>query len=707
MRISGRTASKGRPPPSLSSLPVLAAVSVLVLIGLYPVAMCAEEANTPPPVVLDPIEVTATRSQKQSKQIPNALTLIEREPMHAFRQGATLDEFVPTAPGVFFQNRFNFAQDLRIAIRGFGARSPFGVRGIQVRVDGIPQTLPDGQTQLDSIDPSLIQRMEILRGPSASLYGNASGGMMAITTRGAPREGWELTPRQVFGEFGYFKSELFAGARRENADYAWFASRLKQNGWRDHSKMENAFTQLKVNLWTGTGSDWMVLFRKFHSPETEDPGGLTLAEVNANPRQAAPNNLLFNAGEEVDQEQVGVRYRKRPGAGQEWTVTAHLLHRDFENRLPFVNGGRVRFDRWAGGLMVQYVNDHTLLERPNRLLLGVDYGVMDDDRRRFNNDFGVQGALTLDQVERVQSVGPFFRNEWRVFDRLDLVAGGRWDWMHYRVDDAFPADGDQSGSRTLSQASGTAGLVVHLNDENQVYANVASVFEAPTTTELINNPAGAGGFNPDLDAQTSLSHELGVRGTSGGFQYETAVFYIRSWDEITPFELPAFPGRTFFRNAGESQRFGVETRVATPEWNGLQAEAAYTYSDFEFEEFVANGVNLDGNTFPGVPAHRWEGRVRYAHSTGAFGQIQVQQVGRFFADNANSATNEAYTLGRLLLGWETQHDWVEGSVFLGVNNLFDDRYNANVRINAAFGRFFEPGPPLNVFGGLRVRVLPF
>ncbi|MCF8724708.1 iron complex outermembrane receptor protein [Nitrospina gracilis] len=658
-------------------------------------------------VVLQPIEVTATRTKKSPDDIPNSLRLIDRGAWQNHQPGATLEEFGVGAPGVFFQNRFNFAQDLRIAIRGFGARSPFGVRGIQVRVDGIPQTLPDGQTQLDSIDTSLIQRMEVLRGPSASLFGNASGGMISMTTREPQSNGLELAPRQVFGSFGYSKTEMWAGRREADFDYGVFASRLGQTGWRRHSRMENLFAQLKVNLYGGSDSDWMVLFRKFYSPLTEDPGGLTLQQAEANPRQGAPRNLLFNAGEEVDQEQLAVRYRKLPTAQDEWTVTAHLLRRDFENRLPFTSGGRVRFDRWVGGLAVQWQNDRKVADRANRFLAGIDYGIQNDDRQRFDNNNGRQGALTFDQVERVQSVGPFFRNEWKMSEKWDIVVGGRWDWLHYRVDDKFGGDGDQSGSQTLSQGSGTAGVVYHLADRHQVYANVASVFEAPTTTELINNPSGAGGFNPNLQSQTSLSQELGLRGKPADWEYEVAVFYIRSWDEITPFELPAFPGRTFFRNAGKSRRLGLETRLATPMWHGLQAEAAYTYSDFEFEEFVANNVSLEGKTFPGVPVHHWEGRVSYTHPSGTFGQVRVQRVGRVFADNANTSSNAGYSLGQLLLGWEGKWECIEASLFAGVNNLFDDRYNANVRINAAFGRFFEPGPPINVFGGLRLRILPF
>lgn len=666
------------------------------------------EANDIPGATrLAPINVTATRTERQTGEIPIAISQFDRYPQQDFQAGITLDEFARSTPGVFFQNQANFSQDMRIAIRGFGARSAFGVRGIQMRVDGIPQTLPDGQTQLDSIDPAMIEHMEIVRGPLASLYGNASGGMIGMTTREAPNEKFVISPRQVFGQYGLFKSELFASGRQERFDYTVFGSHLQQNGWRDHSNVENYFTQARLNFKVGDNADLMLLFRKFYSPEAKDPGGLTLEQVRADRSQAAVRNKQFNAGEEISQEQMGIRFRKKPTANQEFSVTAHMLHRDFQNRLPLFDGGQVQFDRLVGGVALQYTNDHKLFDRPNRIIAGIDYGVQNDDRQRFNNDSGKRGNLVLNQIERVQSIGPFLRNEWRVRDKLDLVLGGRWDWLLFEVQDNFRGDGNQSGRKTLSQGSGTAGLVYHLNDRHQIYTNVASIFEAPTTTELVNNPSGRGGFNPNLDPQTSLSQELGLRGNLRGFQYETTLFYIYTWNEILPFELPEFQGRAFFRNTGQSSRLGVENRLATPQWKGLRAEVSYTYSDFEFEKYTVNDVDLSGNTFPGIPRHRWEGLLRYAHPVGFFGQFHVQRVGSFYVNDGNTDTNNAYNLGQLLFGWGKRYRWLEGSVFAGVNNLFDERYNANTRINAAFGRYYEPGAPFNVFGGLRIRLTLF
>ncbi|WP_292918334.1 TonB-dependent receptor family protein [Nitrosomonas sp.] len=658
-------------------------------------------------ILLNPISITATRSERSPEQIPNSITQIQRDTQQGYQPGATLDEFARGTPGVFFQNQYNFTQDLRIAIRGFGARSAFGVRGIQLRVDGIPATLPDGQTQLDSIDPSLIERMDIVRGPSAALYGNASGGLIDITTREAPNEKFAIIPRQVFGVFGYTKSELFMGGRQSRFGYSFYGSHLQQDGWRNHSAMQNTFSQAKLNFQINHNSDLMLVFREFYSPLSKDPGALTYTEMQTNPRQASLRNVQYNAGEEIRQEEMGIRFRQRPAAGKEFTITTYMLHRDFQSRQPFFDGGQVQFDRLVGGMMAQFVNDHQLLNRPNRFLMGVDYGIQNDDRQRFNNNLGVRSALNLSQIERVQSIGPFVRNEWNIADKLDLVVGGRWDWLRYQVKDQFKQDGNDTGSRTVSQGSGSAGLVYHVTEQHQLYAHVASVFEAPTTTELLNNPGGRGGFNPHLSPQTSLSNELGFRGNIAGFQYDTAAFFIKTWDEITPFELSASPGRAFFRNAGQSRRIGVETRLATPEWKGLRGEVSYTFSDFEFEKYTVNDANLKGHIFPGIPRHRWEGLLRYSHSLGFFGQLHIHRVGEFYVNDVNTATNPAYTLGQLLAGWELRRNNFESSIFLGVNNLFDTQYNANTRINAALGRYYEPGPPLNLFGGVRVRIVVF
>jgi iron complex outermembrane receptor protein len=267
------------------------------------------------------------------------------------------------------------------------------------------------------------------------------------------------------------------------------------------------------------------------------------------------------------------------------------------------------------------------------------------------------------------------------------------------VDDAFLADGDQSGTQTLTQGSGTLGVLYHLAQEHSIYLNGSTVFETPTTTELINNPSGGGGFNPNLKPQTSYSVELGLKGNPG-IEYELALFYIRTIDEITPFEQPAFPGRTFFRNSGTSERKGVEARLRWRPHKKWQGTVSYTYSDFEFKDFVVGGMNFKGNRLPGIPVHRAVGQIEYRHPQGLFGSILAEQVSRFYVNNENTAENPSYTITQLKLGMEKQWSSIRGSIFLGMNNLLDKSYNANTRINAVGARYFEPAPPFNLFAGI-------
>ena len=689
-------------PRILGCLPII----LMADLGVVPPCLWSQGSSSEQAEVLEPVEVTATRSARSAQNIPNAVTRIEKEDIQKGQPTLTLDESLSTLPGLFFQNPYNFAQDLRISIRGFGARSPFGVRGIKILVDDIPQTLPDGISQLDTIDPGVIDHIEVLRGSSASLYGNASGGVISIVTENGPEDPFEIGSKVVTGSFGLLKTQLKLGGRTAATDYRVFGSRLELNGYRQHNVTENLLFQTKLNWKAESGSDTQVTVQKFHSPRAEDPGGLTAFQAAINPRQAHPRNVLFDVGEEVDQEMLGWRWRKPLGQRQDLTLTAHLIHRSFSNRLPFTSGGQVEFDRWAPGASLKYINSHSLFTKSNRWIAGLDFLYQNDDRQRFNNNSGIKGSETLNQREMVDSLGLYVRNEMVVADDWELTAGARYDRIHYRVSDVFLIDGDQSGAQTLNQGSGTLGVLHHLTPEHRIYLNGSTVFESPTTTELLNNPSGTGGFNPNLQPQTSYSVELGLKGNPG-VEYEVALFYIRTKDEITPFELAAFPGRTFFRNSGTTERKGVEAWLRWRPHKSWQGTVSYTYSDFEFQEFVVSGVSFEGNRIPGIPVHRVVGKIDYHHSQGWFGSLQSEYVDEFYVNNENTAENSAYTNTQLKVGVEKRWGSIQASMFMGVNNLFDVNYNANTRINAAGGRYFEPAPPLNVFAGISLSWSPF
>ncbi|MCI0527801.1 MAG: TonB-dependent receptor, partial [Nitrospira sp.] len=351
----------------------------------------------------------------------------------------------------------------------------------------------------------------------------------------------------------------------------------------------------------------------------------------------------------------------------------------------------------GGGVKYTYTTE--MSNRQNRLIAGIDTDYQNDDRRRFNNDSGLIGDLTFNQIEEVGNVGPYIQDEFNLLENLIVTVGARYDRVRFDVEDLFVSDGDDSGNRTLDHFSPKIGLLYNPSSGFNLYGNISTSFETPTTTEFAN-PSGAGGFNPDLEPQTAVNYEIGVKGNiKEKLRYELVGFTVGVEDELIPFELPDMPGRTFFENAGKSTRNGVELGVTVEPVKGLTLSGTYTYSDFFFEEFRTDDAVFDDNQIPGIPKNQAYGEIAYYHASGVYGAWDVLFVGEFFANNANTVKTDSYTVSNLRLGYIGRFGNWGFSPFLGLNNLFDEEYNANVRINAANGRYFEPAPGFNLYGG--------
>ena len=648
--------------------------------------------------ILPVLEVSGTRSEKRAVNVPVALSKVsQREILFGLPQ-LSLDEALTHVPGVFFQNQFNAAQDLRISIRGFGARSAFGVRGIKVLVDGIPYTLPDGQTQLDSIDPGVIDSIEILRSPSSSLYGYSSGGVISITTKEGDFSKNESEVHFKLGQFGLKKNWLNLSGVSGDLNYRFYASNLQWEGYRSHSSTENTLLHGKFRLQTGSNSDLTLILSHLHSPKAEDPGALTKLQVESNPQQANSTNISYDAGEKVKEDRVALVYNKYFSPSHKFSLTTHLNHRLFQNKLPYTSGGRVEFERWAPGIEARSIFDLSFFGRPGRLIVGTDLSFQNDDRKRFDNNNGTRGDKTLDRLETVQSIGPYIRGEWRLIPHLEFVSGIRYDRVRFELDDAFLDDGNQSDDKTFSEFSGTVGSIFHLSKSMHIYANVASAFETPTTTELAKDPNGGSGFNSDLKPQYSVSYEVGFkRKALGGPELDLVLFVIRSHDELISYEVS---DSTYYKNTGQSRRVGLETVILHRPMKWVKTYLSYTLSNFKFTEFDDSGVDQSGHSIPGIPEHLISFNLNAFSESGWFARGELQYVSAFFVDNGNTVKNPDYTTSRFSFGHKKKIGAFVGSIYLGLNNLFDENYNANTRINASGSRYFEPAPPFNIFGGI-------
>ncbi|MFQ5981865.1 MAG: TonB-dependent receptor family protein [Woeseiaceae bacterium] len=667
----------------------------LVLSGTIPVAFADGSAKVP----LDEIVVSATRIESNVRDVARSISLVGKDRIQNATQQLGLDESLAGVPGLYMQNRYNFAQDLRIALRGFGVRSNFGIRGVKIVVDDIPETVPDGQAQVDSIDLGSAERIEVLRGPASSLYGNSSGGVISVVSELGESEPF-LEAKLALGELGYEKYALKTAGRLNSVDFLINASHQDFEGYREHSASSGDLVNGKVRLHLGDGDSLTVAFNHTDQPDELDPGGVDAVQAAADPRSARSQNVLFNAGEELSQQRVGLVYRSDRFGG-DLLLRNYYVWRDFANRLPFVAGGAVDLERFFYGIGAQY----SLTELGSSkldLTIGIDADRQDDDRRRFDNNQGVLGSLVFDQKEQVDSTGIYVQGRYRIDSTWFIDAGLRYDDLQYVVGDRFLADGDDSGRRDFREVSPSVS-VSYLAGSNTIFASFSSSFETPTTTELAN-PDGSGGFNQTINPQKADNYELGLRGANRNLRYELAVFHIDLEDELIPFELAASPGRTFYSNAGSSSRTGIEMAMTWALGGGFRADVSYTWSQFEFDSFVDdNGNDFSGNHLPGVPRNFGYLGVHYQSGEGLSGTLEAVYSGKLFANIANTVEVPSYTV----VNFRASHEFDGGRwtlrPYLGINNLFDERYNSNIRINAFGGRYFEPAPSRNIYAGIVVR----
>lgn len=678
----------------------------LLLLGMAAGPLAAQErpradsarADSLRPVLLAPVVVSVTRSPTDPGRVPFAVASVLRDEIARGRPALALSEALVTVPGVFIADRNNPSQDDNLSIRGFGARSAFGARGVKVLLDGIPQTLPDGQGQLSNVELARVSRVEVLRGPSSSLYGNASGGVISLWTDVVRPSSIQLESRAFWGAYGTWKAFVGVTAPVGRGTLSADGSSWATNGFRTHAEGETRRASLRygVELTPRTRVVGQLLIAD--SPRLDDPGALTEAEADTAPTAANPRNVAVNVGKTVSQGQAGVSLEHRTPSGGVWSLALFGLKRDLQNP---ISVRYIEVDRWAYGARVGSTHPLSLGNRPVQVTVGVDAQWQRDDRLNLTV---TRGTTTLDQLERVSEIGPFLEVRADLTAAASLTAGARYDRVAFSAEDRLLTDGDDSGTRVMAAPSASAGITLDLDPALQPYASVSTSFETPTTTELANQPTGPGGFNPDLQPQEAVNFEAGVRGqVSGVLGYSISLYHADVRDELIPFEVPGFPGRRFFRNAGSARHRGVEAGVALQPIPSLTLVGAYTFTVFRFEEFRTATDTLDGNAIPGVPAHYLHGSVRYRGPRGLWVAVDLTASSRLYVNDLNTVQTEPWQTLGARIGWEGQVGGWHVSPFASVRNLFDEKYIGSVSVNAGFGRFFEPAPGRNALLGAEIR----
>lgn len=649
---------------------------------------------------VDTLSVRVLRTPVPPLRAPLAVTVVGGEAERAAKPGLSVEEALFGIPGVQVDNRYNYALGERISVRGIGARAQFGVRGVRVLLDGLPATMPDGQTQLNHIDPANVGRAEVIRGPASALYGNASGGVIRLSTLPPPPVPLGSEYRATVGENGELRLGTVAGGTTGPASYRASVTRLEYGGYRQHQSADNTLGGFNLGLHRGDNT-LRVAFTAVNY-RGDNPGALSDSVLRIDRSRAVPNNVTQRAGEKGHQGQLGVTWERALPLGS-LEVTAYGLSRSLDNPIPVriidldrtAGGGRAVWSAAAGDAL--------------RWTAGAEWEGQRDHRLNHENLKGAAGALLLDQVERVGSLAEFAELS-AAAGPVEVLGAVRYDHFRFSVDDGFitATDPDDSGARTMHAWSPTLGVSLSATPWLAIYGNVGSSFQTPTTTELANQASGAGGFNPDLGPERTRSLEVGAKARRGRAWADVAAYRARVDSMLIGFELPSFPGRSFYRNAGQALTRGWEAGAGYQPVRGLALRAAYTWTDARFERYVAGGQDLAGNRVPGIAPHRVEGTVFWSRATGPFAGLDLRREGPTpVADNdrAGRFGSPAYTVADLRGGWsELRAGGVRLTPTFGIGNLFDAKYNASVVINAAASRYYEPAPGRTFYAGVDLKL---
>jgi iron complex outermembrane receptor protein len=663
---------------------------------------------------LPEVEVRVTRASEARGRLPMAVGVLGGEAVRRAQLTSGLDESLSRLPGVVVLNRYNYSLDQRVSLRGAGSRANFGLRGVKVLIDGVPQTLPDGQSQLTNLELGMVDRVEVLTGSAGALYGNASGGVLAFTTE-TPTAPFAGRARVTGGAFGTVKWQAVGSGMRGPVAGAVSVSRLSTDGFRQHSKAQVRQVNAKGDVALDSRSTLGVRLMVADAPTAENPGALTLAEYAATRDSAVGTNILRGADKSVSQQQASLRYRWLDGEGAEIEAIAFGLLRDLTNPLATpppppttpAAGTFNTIDRRVGGVRLSGTLPVLTGGNPVRVTAGLDVQTMRDDRKNERSDGGQPtGQVLADQRERVTELGPFAQVHWEVGPRLLLLGALRYDRLSFRVEDRLLSDGvDNGGERIMASASGSVGGSVRLGGTT-LYSNLSTSFESPTTTELVNTSNGTVGFNTELGPQRSVSVELGSRGQLGAsVDYSIAGFVTRIRDAII--QVREVDGRAFFANAGKVRNRGIEAGVGVSPVSWLRLQGAYAFADYEFSEYrIPNGAatdTLDGKRLAGVPRHFLRATLTVSRGPVVV-EVDQTTAGEVFADDRNTQKVDGWGMGVTSARVSGSARWggVRFEPFVAANNIFDRRYVGSVNLNGTFGRILEPAPGRHAYVGMEV-----
>ncbi|NYT60989.1 TonB-dependent receptor [Alcaligenaceae bacterium] len=695
----------------------------VLLLTLLPASVPMAWAQSTPQV-LAPVVVTTTRMDTSVLDTPASISVIDGFDMRDAKLQINLSESMMGVPGLQIQNRQNYAQDLQVSIRGFGARSSFGVRGVRLYVDGIPATMPDGQGQTSNIDIASIDYVEVLRGPFSALYGNSSGGVIQIFTEDGA-EPPTLSAGFAAGSYGTYRYGAQASGATSlgetKLDYLLSATRFTTQGYRDHSGARKNLGNMKLGLQLNDSSK-LTLIANSVDLKADDPLGLSREDYEKAPR-SAERAQEFNTRKTVKQTQGGLIYNKQVNADHALRLMLYYGQRDtvqFQSIPPGPQataghaGGVIDLKREYGGADLRWTSKWSLGGQPLTLVGGLSYDEMQEQRKGYENfmgsQLGVQGALRRNETNKSSSIDPYVQASWQFAEKWTLDAGLRYSTVRFSSHDHYITDknGNDSGDARYRKALPVASLRYAATPDVSLYASIGRGFETPTFNEVSYQANSQAGLNFSLQPSVSTSIEVGTKATVANGLLTAALFQTLTEDEIVAANSAG--GRTTYQNAGRTRRTGFELGWSGKFARHWRTDLAYTWIDAKYRDNCLTSACTSspdkrlqaGNRIPGIAQQALYAAIAWAPPTGWRAGIEGRYLGKIYVNDGNTDTAPAYFIAALNTGYVWRTGPWELSTFARVDNVFDRKYAGSVIVNEGNQRYFEPAPGRNWSAGANI-----
>jgi iron complex outermembrane receptor protein len=690
----------------------------LLAFFLLPAIVCAQyEFNKDTITYTLPTEiiVRAPRLDLPLIKIPSPISIVGSNILNNLQRYVAIDEPLKLVPGVKVDNQAD-GERLHLSIRGQGILTERGTRGIKALFDGLPLNDPSGfVSDFYDVDFNRVEKIEVLRGPSASLFGGSSnGGIINIISKTSPNLPLFGGGFASFGSNNFWKGFGEFGGNTRNVNYLVSFSRTMGDGWRDHTHFWGNNIYAKATYYPVSGVQitpimgWSDLYH-------ENPEGINLATYNTNPKLSNPDAIPFNEFIENNRKTLGLLGKFVFDNNNELNVSGSIKN------TYFVEANNRTFNHRTistPGTSIQYTNTSAFSKTvTNKFSLGADLQWQTIYQHKNPNNYSIQDLSTLLSNEKItqSGYGVFLIDQISLTKELGLMVSLRYDNMNNSLLNLMDTTAVKQ-TADFNRATGKFGITYDFMPELNVFASFGTGFIPPSTEELTQNPLSYTGFNKDLTFATSTGFDLGFRGSYKDiFTYDVTGFYLKTQNDFDRYRIAAPRNQeTFYKNTGASNRIGIELYGKYCPVKNLIIQAAYTFSSFKYDISTPVRVIMDdttivkyienGNKLPNCPDHQLYVDVEWDFYPGFFVAVNTETLSKYFIDGANLDVEavKAYTLLGARLGYNFNFCGINGQFSLIGRNLTNQIYVAFSEPDAG-GNAYQPGAKNEFFGNLKIR----